>query len=310
MGKTALLLCLFLLFVISSGCDSPFGEKDRSSDGDDGPSKDTSPPAVTFVPGDGDTGADPDIDIVISFNEAIRMTGGEEITDMNVSSLIVLKEDNGSGGEIAFHAEINPTKTVITVDPEFLDGFSSYYLHVDPVEDSHDNEAPEAFAVFQTGSGVPNGLVINEIFYDASGSDSDSGELFIEICGPAGLDLSCYRLSAVNGADGDEYRSRYLEGNIPSDGYFVLAQAEQDYADMVSSFADLQNGPDSLILYRGTEIADAVGYGSFGEPAHFKGEGDPAPDASGGNSITRDGAHSDSGDNSEDFSESSPTPGI
>lgn len=302
------ILFISLCIGLVAGCDSPFGE-DGENENDKGPSEDTSPPAINFIPGDGTSGADVDADIQISFNEPVRMLSDEEIADVNVKDLIILKQENEAGPDVPFDAEINPDKTAITVNPEFLDGFSNYYIQLSPVEDSHDNASSQTSAVFQTGSGVPEGLVINEIFYDASGSDSGSGELFVEIYGPSDLDLSCYRLSAVNGADGDEYRSLYLNGTIPSDGFFVLVQAVQDYADMVSTFADLQNGPDSLVLYRGTEIADAVGYGSFGEPDNFKGEGNPAPDASEGNAITRDSSRTDTDENSVDFSEALPTPG-
>lgn len=308
MGKNGVVFCAFMAVCILAGCDSPVGDDDEGGD-DQGAGEDVSPPVVTIIPGDGQADADVNTDITILFSEPVRMISDEEITDLNADDLIVLKQGDSSGPDVSFEADINTAKTAITVNPDFLNGYTSYYIQMSGAEDAHDNAASDTEAVFQTGTGIPEGLVINEIYYDAPDSDQDSGELFIEIYGPPGLDISCFRLKAYNGADGEEYDSKYCEGEIPPDGFYVLAQEEQDYADMDSPFAELQNGPDSLVLYRGTEIADAVGYGSFGEPANFKGEGSSAPDASEGNSITRDSSQTDTDDNSADFTEASPTPG-
>jgi alpha-tubulin suppressor-like RCC1 family protein len=81
-------------------------------------------------------------------------------------------------------------------------------------------------------------------------------------------------------------------------------------ADLVVSAADLQNGPDSVVLQAGQLVLDAVGYGAFLPDNVFAGEGFPAPDAPPGSSITRNEQASDTNNNAFDFFiEVSPTPG-
>jgi len=90
--------------------------------------------------------------------------------------------------------------------------------------------------------------------------------------------------------------------------------------DLVSSGADLQNGPDSVRLVRvaDEEIQDALGYlggppgspGAFDDPAFNAGEGAPAPAIAPGQSLSRDAAHTDTDDNGRDFQPvDEPTPG-
>ncbi len=66
---------------------------------------------------------------------------------------------------------------------------------------------------------------VNELHYDNDGTDT--GE-FIEIAGPAGTDVSGWRLVLYNGNDGGTYDTTTLPGTIPdqSDGYGTV---EVDY---------------------------------------------------------------------------------
>src|SRR6185436_16494654 len=56
---------------------------------------------------------------------------------------------------------------------------------------------------------VTGAVWINEFHYDNSGADADE---FIEIAGPAGLDLSGYSLILYNGNGGVAYNTRALTG--------------------------------------------------------------------------------------------------
>lgn len=79
---------------------------------------------------------------------------------------------------------------------------------------------------------------INELHYDNSGADV--GE-FVEIAGPAGLNLANWSLLAYNGANGELYDSESLSGTIPdqSNGFGTLAFL----------ISGLQNGdPDGIAL--------------------------------------------------------------
>jgi hypothetical protein len=152
--------------------------------------------------------------------------------------------------------------------------------------------------------------VINEILYDPSGADTGC---FIELLGPPGLDLSGYTVDAVNGSDGKTSAVASLAGySIGVTGYFVLAQdgsvsVPAGSTKLVKTTADLQNGPDSVVLKSGGAIVDALGYGSFSATQFFAGEKLSATGTS--SALCRLPNGLDTGDNSVDFVACAPTPG-
>jgi hypothetical protein len=156
-------------------------------------------------------------------------------------------------------------------------------------------------------------VLLSEVLYDAAGSDD--GKVFVELYGPAGLDLAGYTLEGVNGADGSVGPLLALEGLVPSDGFFVVADeasglTQVPEADLVLSF-DFQNGPDSVVLRDPSGAPrDALGYGEFAAGQVFAGEGLPAPDPPAGQSLARRFADLDTDDNAADFlALEEPTPG-
>jgi len=157
---------------------------------------------------------------------------------------------------------------------------------------------------------APAALLISELFYDAVGTDFDA---FIELYGPAGTDLAGYTLVGVNGRDGTDYVTVALNGVIGQDGIFVVATPSSVFApaaDQLDAGVELQNGPDSVQLRWGSQILDALGYGTFGPTETFAGEGQAAIDVMPGHSLTRDSLFTDTDDNSIDFQDSAtPTPG-
>jgi len=159
---------------------------------------------------------------------------------------------------------------------------------------------------------VPQGVLVNEVYYNAPGDDAP--HVFIELYGPAGTELTGLTLVGLNGSGGGEYDRLALVGVIPPDGFFVIAHtlasdALQPVTDLLADFADLQNGPDSVQLRWGDAVVDAHGYGDD-EEAVFNGEGSPADNVEPGLSLTRDAEHTDTDDNAADFSPSdTPTPG-
>jgi hypothetical protein len=152
--------------------------------------------------------------------------------------------------------------------------------------------------------------VINEIVYDPGGPDVGC---FIEILGPPGLDLTGYTLDAINGSDGVTTPVAALAGHaLGASGYFVLAQdatvkVAVGATKRVDAMADLQNGPDSILLKRGGTVVDALGYGSFTAGQFFRGEKASAPSSS--SALCRVPSGKDTGDNSADFVACTPTPG-
>lgn len=151
-------------------------------------------------------------------------------------------------------------------------------------------------------------IIINEVLYDSEGQDAGC---FIELKGEPGLKLDGYTIVGVNGAKDALYNEIVLDGySIPADGYFVIAQDESvENGDLITSDADMQNGPDNLQLRKDGIVIDALGYGSFAD-AFFRGEWEPVQDVSPGHSIGRSPDGKDTDNNSVDFRElRSPTPG-
>lgn len=175
--------------------------------------------------------------------------------------------------------------------------------------DSDDNSVD--FVITDTptpGAGYDTHPVINEVRYDDPGADTEN---FAELKGAPGTSLDGLTLVGVNGSTGDDYVTIDLTGySIPSDGYFVICQSATAYADLVDAGANFQNGPDNLQLRSGVDVLDALGYGDF-TAAVFAGEGNPAPAALDGASLSRIPDGSDTDDNSVDFAVTpSPTPGF
>src|SRR5262249_21163447 len=123
-------------------------------------------------------------------------------------------------------------------------------------------------------------LHINEILYDPPGADAGC---YIEIVGPPNFPLTGYSLKFIDGGTGTEYQTQLsLTGqSTGANGYFVVPQdttvvVATGANSMISTKANLQNGPDNVQLILGTAIIDAVGYGTFTAAQFFAGEGTPA----------------------------------
>lgn len=150
---------------------------------------------------------------------------------------------------------------------------------------------------------------INEVLYDGPGQDPPA--VFIELLGPPGLSLDGVRLIGINGANGQSYAEIELMGALPADGLLVIAHPEaapalRAVADVLDTGADLQNGPDNLVLARGAAYIDQVAYGQFGGADFFAGRGDPAAEPAEGQCLQRVG---DADDNRVDWAAGEPTPG-
>ena len=169
----------------------------------------------------------------------------------------------------------------------------------------------------------PTTLVINELLYDVPGSDTD-GQVFVELLGDAGGDISGYNIYLINGDDGvTKDTIKIPDGSIiPEDGIFLIADAMTGQqgvsrvagADFVDNF-DPQNGPDCVQLVDDAgRLLDALGYGDVPVGTAENGlacyEGQPAADVASGQGLSRtDGADTD--DNSVDFQVlDQPTPGV
>jgi Lysyl oxidase len=150
-------------------------------------------------------------------------------------------------------------------------------------------------------------LLINEVYYDSPGTDAGS---FIEIAGPPNSSLTSYRLKLVNGAGGLEYDAPGISltgKTIGPSGYFLVVQdatvpIPAGTNSMVSTKANLQNGPDSVQLVLGTTVVDALAYGTFSATEVAAGEGQPAANPGGtAQSLARLPNGKDTESNAVDF---------
>ncbi len=175
---------------------------------------------------------------------------------------------------------------------------------------------------------VSGAVVINEVFYDALGSDDYRGgaaPTFIELFGPPALDITGYKVELVNGSGGAVYSTAVLPANarLDGNGFAILAIADSDsflkFAAPGNKFFILtntanqdgiQNGPDNVKLSdAGNTLLDAVGYGAFGGSHIFEGEGTPTPSSGPGRSVGRVNGV-DTNNNLADFVSYYPTPGM
>jgi len=166
-------------------------------------------------------------------------------------------------------------------------------------------------------------VVLNEIYYDAVGSDTD-GVLFVELFGTSGMEIGGYKVAFVDGADGsvDDTVVLPTDAHLRADGFYVIADSKNGStsetgvsgADFVDNF-DPANGPDTVqFLDVNGDLMDAVGYGGGVVPVADNGlatfEGSPSIDVLNGHSLERKQPGWDTGDNAADFEDvQTPTPG-
>lgn len=169
----------------------------------------------------------------------------------------------------------------------------------------------------------PLPLVINEIFYDVPGDDTN-GDLFVELRGRSGGDVGGYQIFFINGDDGKETDHITLPAGlvVPQNGLLVIADgitgdlqhthvANANYLDNF----DPQNGPDSVQLISPTgKLVDVLAYGTPKQVTAFNNlsllEGIAGPDAPAGFSVSRLEDAEDSNNNSIDFViNAKPSPG-
>ncbi|MCF6366832.1 MAG: T9SS type A sorting domain-containing protein [Bacteroidales bacterium] len=74
------------------------------------------PPAISFNPANGATDIDVNSDIIITFNQIMRLVDDSPITDNNVSDFIHLSDP--AKGDLTFTASVNYNQSEITITPD------------------------------------------------------------------------------------------------------------------------------------------------------------------------------------------------
>lgn len=92
---------------------------------------------LTMTPENGATNVSITAPLLLQYHQAVRMVGGQAITNNNVASVITLKENGPMGTDVPFTATINSSKTLITVTPDNnLKSLQPYYFKVDVLENN------------------------------------------------------------------------------------------------------------------------------------------------------------------------------
>mgnify|MGYP006277642789 CR=1 FL=1 len=155
----------------------------------------------------------------------------------------------------------------------------------------------------------PQGVVLNEIYYDHEGSDE--GWEFVELYngGPSAADISGLRIERIDGSTGAaEAVWTAPEGTLLVPGDILLVAGEHRVADGAHILAGaLQNGPDAVRITADGVVLDLVGYGEDLPPGLF--EAFPCEDVEAGRSLSRSPDGADSQDNRADLVPAPPTPG-
>ena len=113
---------------------------------------DKNPPTLSFAPLDLSTNVSINRDLILSFDEPIRKHNDAELTNENINSVVVLRENSVNGTDLGFSAFINANKTTITLDPDSLFNFEQtyYYGMAAVVEDTSNNPLPITGATFKS----------------------------------------------------------------------------------------------------------------------------------------------------------------
>jgi len=114
--------------------------------------------SVSFKPKSKADDVDVDTDIVITFNTSMKMAGGGEISNSNISNFITLHTGSKTGAEVDFTATINSAKKVITIKPtaRLIKGTKYYVVLVkDALKNAGGNENDGESIYFTTEGEAP-----------------------------------------------------------------------------------------------------------------------------------------------------------
>ena len=143
---------------------------------------DSTAPVVTFDPANGSTLVALDTDVIITFNEEVRLLDNSAINNTNVDSLITLKDSNSTGADIAFDATINSDKTIITIDlVSDITSEQTVYVAVGAtVEDSYGNAITATSSTFTAADKLPPSVEIEAVITASIAHNSDITFTFSE----------------------------------------------------------------------------------------------------------------------------------
>ncbi len=171
-------------------------------------------------------------------------TGGNAVVNLNWNDNLesdlggynVYRSTTSGGPHLKLNVSLIATSSY--ADNTASNGTTYYYVVTAVDTSSNESGNSNQASATPSGGGGTSGPWINEFHYDNDGTDT--GE-FVEIAGPAGTDLTGWRVIGYNGSGGATYATVNLSGIIPDQQSCIGA--------LSFSFAAMQNGsPDGLAL--------------------------------------------------------------
>jgi predicted extracellular nuclease len=194
------------------------------------PADTTAPALVNVSPAAGTSGVPANANIVLTFNEAVRIgTGSIVLKGANGAADVVIDVAGGAVTVLGGTLTINP--------PADLLAGTAFTLQIDAgaILDAAGNAFGGSASVtsFTTAQAAPQ-VFISEIHYDNAGTDT--GEA-IALTGVAGLSLDGWSLVLYNGDTSKVYNTKLLSGVIDNEG---SGRGEVVFSYPVNG---IQNGP-------------------------------------------------------------------
>lgn len=230
---------------VASGVDgSDVSLVKKSSSSSSSTPSDTTAPVISFTPINNATDISTASSITITSNESIRNIDNSEITDTNISNIIILKTEDQTGVNVTFSAIISTDKKEITLTPENLDYDQNYYVGLNPVEDAFDNSTTISGIIFTTeeeplppDTEVPvpgdNGNIVASVIYTdsskltftkATDNTTTQNELQYLLYYSTSNNLDNVLAIETNGSPADTYASdidtKTITGLSPNTSYY------------------------------------------------------------------------------------------
>lgn len=146
----------------------------------------------------------------------------------------------------------------VLLTPSYSDSavtIGTTYFYVVTAKDLSGNASAFSAQASASATAPAGNPWINEFHYDNNGTDTNE---FVEIAGPAGTNLTGWKLIGYNGGDGAQYATVNLSGSITAQ--------QNGFGTRSFAFAGLQNGsPDGIALVNASNVVvQFLGYeGSF-----------------------------------------------
>ena len=230
--------------------DSPYS----TASGTTGNSGDVTAPTFTFNPVNASSVHPVNKSIVITASEPLRKDDGSTLSS-NDTGIIVLKQTNSGGADIACTWTVDVTKTVITVIPTTTLGTNQLvYLSIDGVEDATGNESVLTSITFTTTAysylnGTSNRVIFGDILDGTFAVNDTNFWLEATVNNAAASGSRVIWAKMVAGSTTECFRLYYNGTTVA----FYFSMSNQANRAIVWTGTDMDTGEHTIVLrYDGT----------------------------------------------------------